>query len=115
MPDGRYGKLSLKDSHALLLMECMAILLEQAVERDSAAGCSWGLDGNGLGKHPSGQGTGKGIKQMTVFLAEQIALQGKNDEIRQMRSLVEALNLYWGADGKEDCTGEFDEKIQQAR
>lgn len=54
------------------------------------------------------------IKGLTAY-AEQIAHQGKDDEIQQVRSLVDALSLYWGVDGKRDWTGEFDERVQQAR
>ncbi|MCM1412591.1 MAG: hypothetical protein NC305_18910 [Lachnospiraceae bacterium] len=54
------------------------------------------------------------IKGLTVY-AEQIAFQGKEDEIRQARSLVDALGLYWGVDEKRDWTGEFDERVQKAR
>lgn len=53
------------------------------------------------------------IKGLTAY-AEQIASQGKEDEIRQVRSLVDALGLYWGVDGKRDWTGEFDERVQKA-
>ncbi len=54
------------------------------------------------------------IKGLTAY-AEQIVHQGKDDEIRQVRSLVDALSLYWGMDEKRDWTGEFDERVQQAR
>ena len=54
------------------------------------------------------------IKGLTAY-AEQIAHQGKDDEIQQVRSLVDALSLYWGVDEKRDWTGEFDERVQQAR
>lgn len=54
------------------------------------------------------------IKGLTSY-AEQIAHQGKDEEIGQVRSLVDALSLYWGVDGKKDWTGEFDEKVWQAR
>ncbi len=54
------------------------------------------------------------IKGLAAY-AEQIAHQGKDDEIRQVRSLVDALSLYWGVDEKRDWTGEFDERVQQAR
>ena len=54
------------------------------------------------------------IKGLTSY-AEQIAHKGKDDEIQQVRSLVDALSLYWGVDEKRDWTGEFDEKVQQAR
>ena len=50
-----------------------------------------------------------------ISYAEQIARQGKDDEIQQVRSLVDALSLYWGVDEKRDWTGEFDERVQQAR
>ena len=54
------------------------------------------------------------IKGLTSY-AEQITHKGKDDEIQQVRSLVDALSLYWGVDEKRDWTGEFDEKVQQAR
>ena len=54
------------------------------------------------------------IKGLTAY-AEQIAHQGKDDEIQQVRSLVDALSLYWGVDKKRDWTGDFDERVQQAR
>ncbi|MDE5590234.1 MAG: hypothetical protein K2J60_14030 [Acetatifactor sp.] len=54
------------------------------------------------------------IKGLT-FYAEQIAYQGNDDEIWQVRSLVDALSLYWGVDEKRDWKGEFDERMQQAR
>ena len=54
------------------------------------------------------------IKGLTSY-AEQIAHQGKDEEIGQVRSLVDALSLYWGVDGKKDWTGEFDHKVRQAR
>ncbi len=54
------------------------------------------------------------IKGLTSY-AEQIAHKGKDDEIQQVRSLVDALSLYWGVDEKRDWTEEFDEKVQQAR
>lgn len=44
------------------------------------------------------------IKGLTAY-AEKIAHQGKEDEIRQVRSLVDALGLYWGVDGKRGWTG----------
>ncbi len=53
------------------------------------------------------------IKGLTAY-AEQIAHQGKEDEIQQVRSLVDALGLYWGVDEKRDWTGEFDERVQKA-
>lgn len=54
------------------------------------------------------------IRGLTSY-AEQIARQGKDDEIQQVRSLVDALSLYWGVDGKQDWTGEFDTRIQRIR
>ena len=53
------------------------------------------------------------IKGLIVY-AEQIASQGKEDEIQQARSLVDALSLYWGVDEKKDWTGEFDVRVQKA-
>lgn len=44
------------------------------------------------------------IKGLTSY-AEQIAPQGKDEEMRQARSLVDALSLYWVVDGKKDWTG----------
>ena len=46
---------------------------------------------------------------------EQIARQEKDEEVQQIRDLVDALSGYWGVDGKRDWTGEFDEKVQQVR
>ncbi len=54
------------------------------------------------------------IRGLTSY-AEQIARQGKDDEIQQVRSLVDALSLYWGVDGKQDWTGEFDTRVQRIR
>lgn len=54
------------------------------------------------------------IKGLT-FYAELIAHQGNEEEVRQVRSLVDAISLYWGVDGKRDWTEEFDEKVQRAR
>lgn len=50
-----------------------------------------------------------------ISYAEQIARQGKEDEIQQVRSLVDALGLYWGVDETKDWTGEFDSRVQRAR
>ncbi len=54
------------------------------------------------------------IKGLTSY-AEQIAHKGNDDEIQQVRGLVDALSLYSGVDEKRNWTGEFDEKVQQAR
>lgn len=54
------------------------------------------------------------IRGLTSY-AEQIARQGKDDEIQQVRSVVDALSLYWGVDGKQDWTGEFDTRVQRIR
>lgn len=53
------------------------------------------------------------IKGLT-FYAEQTAHQGNEEEIQQIRSLVDAISLYWGVDEKRDWTEEFDEKVQRA-
>ena len=54
------------------------------------------------------------IKRLTSY-AEQIAHQGKDEEIGQVRSLVDALSLYWGVDETKDWTGEFDTRVQCVR
>lgn len=54
------------------------------------------------------------IRGLTSY-AEQIVHQGKDEEVEQIRNLVDALSGYWGVDGKKDWTAEFDEKIQCAR
>ncbi len=54
------------------------------------------------------------IRGLTSY-AEQIARQGKDDEIQQVRSLVDALSLYWGVDETKDWTGEFDTRVQHVR
>ena len=53
------------------------------------------------------------LKGLTCY-AEQLACQGREDEIRQIRRLVDAISIYWGIDGKRDWTEEFDEKIRLA-
>lgn len=54
------------------------------------------------------------IRGLTSY-AEQIVRQEKDEEVQQIRDLVDALSGYWGVDGKRDWTGEFDEKVQQVR
>lgn len=54
------------------------------------------------------------LKGLTAY-AEQLAYHNKNDEIRQVRSLVDAISGYWGVDEKRDWTAEFDEKIRHVR
>ena len=54
------------------------------------------------------------IRGLTSY-AEQIAHRGKEDEVQLVRGLVDALSLYWGVDGKQDWTGEFDARVQHAR
>lgn len=53
------------------------------------------------------------LKGLTAY-AEQIVHQDKSDEIRQIRSLVDAISGYWGVDENRDWTAEFDERVQQA-
>lgn len=54
------------------------------------------------------------LNGLTAY-AEQIVHQGKDDEIQQVRSLVDAISGYWGVDEKRDWTGEFDERVQKTR
>ena len=111
MPDGQYGRFYLKNSHALSLMECMAFLfmsIESPQSVDSIVGGKqrnrirrlddpedWrdGMDEESIRQHREPARTAiRGL----ISYAEQIARQGKDDEIQQVRSLVDALSLYWG-------------------
>lgn len=53
------------------------------------------------------------LKGLTCY-AGQLACQSREDEIRQIRRLVDAISVYWGIDGKRDWTEEFDEKMRLA-
>lgn len=52
------------------------------------------------------------LKGLTVY-GEQIARQGKADEVQQIRRIVDKISGYWGVDGRRDWTGEFDERIRE--
>lgn len=52
------------------------------------------------------------LKGLTVY-GEQIARQGKADEVQQIRRIVDEISGYWGVDGRRDWTGEFDERIRE--
>lgn len=52
------------------------------------------------------------LKGLTVY-GEQIAQQGKAEEIQQIRRIVDEISGYWGVDGRRDWTGEFDERIRE--
>lgn len=52
------------------------------------------------------------LKGLTIY-GEQIARQGKADEVQQIRRIVDEISGYWGVDGRRDWTGEFDERIRE--
>lgn len=52
------------------------------------------------------------LKGLTIY-GEQIAQQGKTNEVQQVRKMVDEISGYWGVDGKRDWTSEFDERIQE--
>lgn len=52
------------------------------------------------------------LKGLTVY-GEQIARQGKADEVQQIRRIVDEISGYWGVDGRRDWTDEFDERIRE--
>ena len=52
------------------------------------------------------------LKGLTVY-GGQIARQGNEDEVQQIRRIVDEISGYWGVDGRRDWTGEFDERIRE--
>lgn len=56
--------------------------------------------------------TRSALKGLTIY-AEQVALQGKSDEVEKIRRMVDEISGYWGVDEKRDWTGEFDKRIRE--